>query len=120
VFFGLAAGLALVDVSTPAVASAVVPVSGDDASTLQLTCKFMTREARQEMLKRFGQVGTDGVTNGTLFAEFVESWNVVEDDGTAVPLSVANIDRLLGNFEELGEQVLAQWIKACTEVRAKN
>jgi hypothetical protein len=117
VSFGLAAGLALADGSTPA---AVVPVAGDDASTLQLTCKFMPREQRQALLQRFAQVGTDGVTNGVLFSEFVLSWNVVEDDGTPVVLSVAAIDRLLGNFEQLGELVLAQWMTACAEVRAKN
>jgi hypothetical protein len=92
----------------------------DEATTLQLVCRFMDRDDRKMLLHRFTEVGTNGLTNGVLFAEVVQSWNVVEDDGTAVPLSVANIDRLLGNFEELGEQMLANWVRACVEVRAKN
>ena len=120
VAFGLAA-LPIASAGDLSAQAATSPAaSGSDPATLVMVCKFMPRDERKALLSRFADVGKDGLTNGMVFAEIVQTWNVVEDDGTPVPLSVASIDRLLGNFEELGEQVLAQWIKACTEVRAKN
>ena len=104
-------------------APAAITVPGaQDLATLAVTWRHKGRKALADWL-RIGRGATaeDGITDAAWLGEVIAGWaGPLDEAGAAVAYSPAALGALLDAYPTAGGELLAVYLRALTESRAKN